>query len=38
MTLLVKAAAALGAFIAATATTGCILAFFDEPEMPESLL
>lgn len=38
MNLLVKVAATLGAFVAATATTGCWLAFFDEPEMPESLL
>ena len=38
MNLLVKVAAAVGAFVAATATSGCILAFFDEPEMPESLL
>ena len=38
MNLLVKVAAAVGAFVAATATTGCWLVFFDEPEMPESLL
>ena len=38
MSLFVKVAALLGAFVAATASTGCILAIFDEPEMPESLL
>lgn len=30
--------AAIGAFIAKTATFGCWGAIFDEPEMPESLL
>ena len=38
MKFLAKAAAILGAFVAATATTGCWVVFFDEPEMPESLL
>ena len=38
MKLFAKTAAVLGAFIAATATTGCVLMLFDEPEMPESLL
>ena len=38
MKLLVRAAAVLGAFIAATSTTGCWVLLFDEPEMPESLL
>ena len=38
MKLLAKVAAVVGAFVAATATTGCILLFFEEPEMPESLL
>ncbi len=31
-------AATIGAFIAATASMGCILLFYDEPEMPSSLL
>lgn len=30
--------AALGAFIAATATAGCITVYFDEPELPKSLM
>lgn len=30
--------AALGALVAATATTGCFFIFYDEPEMPKSLL
>lgn len=38
MNLFVKVAALVGALVAAVSTTGCILAFFDEPEMPESLL
>lgn len=38
MSLFTKTAAVLGAFVAATSTIGCWLAFFDEPEMPESLL
>ena len=38
MKLFAKIAALVGAFVAATATTGCIIAVFDEPEMPESLL
>lgn len=38
MKLFAKVAAFLGAFVAATATTGCITLIFDEPEMPESLL
>ena len=38
MKLLVRAAATLGAFIAATSVTGCVLLLFDEPNMPESLL
>jgi cyclic lactone autoinducer peptide len=31
-------AAAVGAFVAATASMGCVLLILDEPEMPESLL
>ena len=38
MKLLAKAAAVVGAFVAATSTMGCVLIVFDEPEMPESLL
>ena len=38
MKVLAKAAAILGAFIAATSTMGCWIIIFDEPEMPESLL
>jgi len=38
MKLFAKITAVLGALVAATATMGCVLAIFDEPEMPESLL
>lgn len=38
MKLFAKITAVLGALVAATATTGCIVAILDEPEMPESLL
>lgn len=38
MKLFAKAAAVLGAFVAATSTMGCVLLFLDEPEMPEELL
>ena len=38
MKLFAKVAAGLGALVAATATMGCIIIIFDEPEMPESLL
>ena len=38
MGLFAKVAAAIGTFIAATSTMGCILIVFDETEMPESLL
>ncbi len=38
MKLFAKAAAVLGAFVAATSTMGCLIFFFDEPEMPEELL
>ena len=31
-------AAEIGRLIAATATSGCSVAVFDEPEMPESML
>lgn len=38
MKFLAGLAATVGAFIAATASMGCILLFYDEPEMPSSLL
>ncbi len=38
MKLLAKAAAFLGAFVAATSTMGCFVIIYDEPEMPESLI
>lgn len=38
MKLFAKMTAVLGALVAATSTIGCLVAFFDEPEMPESLL
>lgn len=38
MKLLASVSAFLGALVAATATTGCLIVFVDEPEMPESLL
>ena len=38
MKLFAKAAAVLGAVVAATSTMGCLLILFDEPKMPESLL
>ncbi len=38
MKLFASLAAAVGAFVAATASMGCILIILDEPEMPESLL
>lgn len=38
MKLFASLAAAVGAFVAATSSMGCILIILDEPEMPESLL
>ena len=38
MKLFATLAATLGAFVAATATAGCIVIYFDEPTMPESML
>jgi cyclic lactone autoinducer peptide len=38
MKLFASVAAFLGALVAATATTGCIIVYVDEPEMPASLL
>lgn len=37
MKFLASAMAFLGAFIAATSTSACWIAMWDEPEMPESL-
>ncbi len=36
--LLVSAISALGALVAATATSGCLVIFVDEPVMPKSML
>lgn len=38
MKLFATIAAAIGSLITATATTGCIMVVFDEPEIPESML
>ena len=38
MKLFAKALAAIGAIVAATSAFGCAIVYFDEPEMPESLL
>ena len=35
---LISIVSALGAAVAATATSGCILIFVDEPTMPTSML
>lgn len=35
---LVSIIAALGAAVAATATSGCLVVWFDEPTMPKSML
>lgn len=35
---LVSIISALGALVAATATSGCIFAFIDEPTTPKSML
>lgn len=35
---LVSIVSALGALVAATATSGCIFAFIDEPKTPKSIL
>ena len=37
-TLLVSIVSALGALFAASATTGCLIIWIDEPEMPKSML
>lgn len=36
--LLVSVIAAVGALVAATATSGCLIAWIDEPVMPKSML
>ncbi len=36
--LIISMVSALGALVAATATTGCAIIFFDEPEAPKSLI
>ena len=38
MKLFASVAAFLGALVAATATSGCIIAWVDEPEMPKSMI
>lgn len=38
MKLFATVTAAIGAFLATVATAGCVLAYLDEPEMPENLL
>lgn len=37
-TFFVSALAALGALVAATATSGCFVGWIDEPEMPKSMI
>lgn len=36
--LLVSMVSALGALVAATATSGCAVVWVDEPEMPKSMI
>lgn len=38
MSFFAKALATIGAIVAATASVGCVFGYFDEAEMPESLL
>lgn len=38
MKLFATLAAAIGAFVAATASAGCVIVYVDEPEMPESMI
>lgn len=38
MKLFGKLLAAVGAFVAATASMGCAIVYLDEPEMPESMI
>lgn len=37
-TLLVSIVSALGALFATSATTGCIMIWIDEPEMPKAMI
>jgi cyclic lactone autoinducer peptide len=36
--ILVSIVSALGALVAATATTGCLMFWIDEPKMPKAML
>ena len=36
--MLISAITALGALVAATATSGCVFVFIDEPNMPKSMI
>lgn len=36
--LLVSIISALGALVATTATSGCLMVFIDEPKMPKSMI
>lgn len=36
--LLISIVSALGALVAASATSGCIVVWIDEPEMPKAML
>ncbi len=36
--LLISIISALGALVAATSTSGCLIMFIDEPKMPKTLL
>ena len=35
---LISIVSALGALVAASATSGCVVVFVDEPEMPKAML
>ncbi len=35
---LISIVSALGALVAASATSGCLIVWFDEPEMPKAML
>ncbi len=36
--LILSIVASFGAFVAATGTVGCLIVWFDEPEMPKCLI
>ncbi len=36
--MLISAITALGALVAATATSGCLIVWLDEPNMPKSMI